>query len=308
MDTSLNLLLATDYSSASSAAERYALDLAGHLHARLSMLHVYRHPYHAISVNAEEFGHQRQDLHHAELKALQQHRNALLRTAGLSEKEMPGDCAVREGHIGKAVNEEAVHTEAALVITGTHAAHGLKEFIFGTHTWEIMKEAAVPVLAIPSGADFRGMKKILFATGYRDGELRALRFIAQFAHYFGATVDVLHISSGGLPKTEDLQCFEEFREKVRLQVPYAGVEVRLIHDDDAFSGLNHYCSHLHPDLVVMTPEKPFFAERVLIPGTSLTRKMSFHTQVPLMAVPDFSTPEHVQYKNLLRLFSPALPE
>ena len=41
----------------------------------------------------------------------------------------------------------------------------------------------------------------------------------------------------------------------------------------------------------MSPERPFFLERVFSPSVSFTKKMSFHTHIPLLSIPDYYNPD-----------------
>ena len=87
--------------------------------------------------------------------------------------------------------------------------------------------------------------------------------------------------------------FGKFRTEVQDKVSYNKLSLRLVNYNDIVEGLSNYCESSKTDWLVMSPSKPFFFEKIFTPKKSITKEMTFHTHIPLLAVPDFYIPENV---------------
>ena len=299
MDTKFKVLLATDYSEAVMNAERYAVQFAKLTNSTLTLLHVYKVPI-PKPVEATVFSEEASDFGKSELQRLIQHKDKLLNSLKIRPDELMVDCMVREGEAGKQIREVAKESDSNFIIVGTHGASGFRETMYGSHSWNVIKKSSIPVLAIPKDALFTGIKNIVFATEYREGEIPLINFIARFANTFDAKVTVLHVTNYVLSKTYEAKMFKKFREDIFGKVSYPKLSMRLIRNENIAEGINNYCLENKVDMVVMAPEKPFLLEKIFFPA-SMTKKMSFRTKIPLMAVPDFYNSEFSKFwKNYIQ--------
>jgi nucleotide-binding universal stress UspA family protein len=208
---------------------------------------------------------------------------------------------VREGSAENQIRKEAKESDVDFIVVGTHGASGFRDVLFGGHTWSVIKKSSVPVLVIPKDALFRGVKNIVFGTEYREGEIPVLNFLAEFAKQFDAELTVLHVTNYILSKAFEKEMFEKFKRDIKGKVSYEKLRMRLIKNDDLIEGLNQFCQNEKTDLLVMSPEKQVLFEKLFMLSASRTRKMSFHSSVPLMTIPDFYNPEHAGFWKMFEI-------
>jgi len=294
MKANYKILLATDYSEAVMNAERYAVQLAKSTQSVLSLMHVYQVPF---STPTDPIGFEQtlDQIYRAEQNRLEMHRSQLFKSLNISENEISSECIIREGSAGEQIRQEARNSNCDFIVVGTHGVSGFREVFFGSHAWDVIKKSSVPVLAIPKDALFTGIKHIVFGTEYREGELPVINFLTQLAKQFDATLTVFHVTNFVLSKKFEKEMFEKFRNDINRKVTYDKLHVRMIKSDDLLEGIENFCEKEKADLLVMSPEKQLLFERIFMPSASMTRRMSFHTHVPLLSIPDFYHPEYAAF-------------
>jgi len=281
MEKDFRIVLATDYSESVMNAERYAVQLCRDMGFKLTMLHV------------EEDSRAKTGIEKLRgLERLEDRRERIFHTLGIGPGKVNCECVLRQGNITAEVLNEAKETDADFVFVGTHGSRGLRDLFFGSHTWDVIKRADVPVLAIPEEALYTGIKNIVFATEYREGEIPVINLLVQMARSFGASIIVLHVTNFVLSKQFEKEMFEKFRNEIMEKINYPKLEVRLIKSDDLVNGLDHYCLEKEVDWLVMSPEKPQLLGRLFNRGISATRRMMVHSHLPLLTIPDFYNPEN----------------
>lgn len=290
MGKQLKIFLATDYSEAVINAERYAIQFAKNTNSFLTILHVYDIPFN-FPVERSEYAKATEELRKHELQKLNQHYEKLLGLLNIKLNELNYECIVLEGTVGKQIRKESEQLHMDIVIMGTHGASGFRKFFLGSHTWDVIKKSKIPVLAIPIDALLTDIKNIVFATEYREGEIPGIYFLTKLAKQFNAELTVLHITNCAYSKEFETLLFEKFRTAVKSKVAYDKLSLRLVQYNDIIEGLNDFCSVSKTDWLVMSHAKSFLLENIFSPIKSTTKEMSFHTHIPLLAVPDFYVPE-----------------
>jgi len=294
------LLMATDYSIAVMNAEHYAVQLAKNEGFFLRFMHVFQPP---IADQVGSFDAAKIDTAPAldELRKLKIHVSKLMQSMGVKPGEVNYECMVREGGVAQQIIDEAKESFPDFIVMGTHGESGFREFILGSHTWKVIKKAGIPVLALPKDAYYCGFKKIVYATEYREGELPVINFITQFASRFRADVTVLHITANMFSEEFEKKISSDFMHEVKDRINYPRLEMRVLHATDIINGIEDFNARQGTDLLVMTHEKPYFLEKIFTPNSALTKKMSLHTHVPLLVVPDYYNPDFAWFWKLFAL-------
>ncbi len=286
MNQHLNVFLATDYSEAVMNAERYAFGFAKETQSSLTVLHVYELPF-SLPLELEERVKALERLKKYETQKLKTHCDMILRSLNIKIQDIKLEYIALKGSIGKEIRKEAEHSHPDLIITGTHGTSNSLSLFQKSHTWDIIKKSNVPILAIPQNALFKNIKKIVFATEYREGEIPGIQSIVKMAARFGAKLVVVHISNHMLEKEFELMVYQRFNSDVRDKVSYENLSFRIVYADDIVKGLNDYCFSSSADWIAMSHAQPFFFETMLIPEKSITKEMSLKTHIPLLCIPDF---------------------
>ena len=174
-------------------------------------------------------------------------------------------------NINKVCKEEAVD----LIVMGTKGATGLKETFLGSTTGSVMSNTTVPVLGIPAEAEFRAVRNIGFTTQYKDKDNDAIREAIIIAKKYDARIHCLYIKSN-----EDPIDIEERIAEWKMFYKEDNIEFHNFIDDDKEQAILEFIEDHFIDLLIMRTHKRGFFEGLF--HRSLTKKMAYHTNVPLL--------------------------
>ncbi|HTF04966.1 MAG TPA: universal stress protein [Bacteroidia bacterium] len=279
------ILLATDYSEAAMSAERYAVQLALRTDSALVLLHVWSRPV-MYPADAVSFAVEADVRERDEMRKLEMYRERLLHAFNVNEGQVNCTCVTREGiNVGKQIREAAKELQADFIVAGTHGASGFRETFLGTHAWDVIRKTDIPVFAIPRDTVFSGINRIVFGTSYREEEFSVLNFLTRFAERFNAKLTILHVTNFVLTEKFENEMFQKFRDEIKTRFEYRDVDTHLLESDSVEHGLKTYCAENKTDILAMSIPQSSFFEKFFLPGLSMTKKMSLHTQIPLLVVP-----------------------
>ncbi len=189
------LLVATDFSAASQAACRTAIDTCLALRASLVILHVFRPP---------EAGDQAPDGQAPDSKALYDSCQASLEELRSQAVQAGVQCEAILGR-GKptaTILETISAKKIDLAIMGTSALHGLERIVFDSTTEAVLRKAPCPVLtvgphAMSSEKALQSVGPVIFATDFHFTTIHAMRFAACFSQLTASPLHCLHV----MPRT-----------------------------------------------------------------------------------------------------------
>lgn len=279
------LLVATDYSQAANIAEMYAFQMAESTGFEITSLHVYDAE---LTTPLKIFnGKPDQSVLDTEREKLKKHTQGILKTIHLSDAQIEPQFAIRHGNAGKEILKEIEENEYDFVIVGTHGVSGIRDFFAGSNAWMVIRDSNIPVLAIPSEGVFNPIKQIAFATEYRDGEIPAVNFVKKVANKIQSDLKVIHIRNPFIDSNIEEKLYSEFSQSMNKLMGPNAPEIVVWENEDVARGLNEFCTKENAEWLVMSPEIPTLLEKIFVPGMSMTKRMSFLTSIPLLAIPDY---------------------
>lgn len=167
-----------------------------------------------------------------------------------------------------------------LVIMGTQGATGAKEILLGTNTVHLIKRAACPLIAVPSGFEYEIPKEILFPTDYEvDYQKEQLQQLLDIAENHISSIEVIHASTG-YELTEN-----QLNNKQTLDSIFAKT-AHLFHDlpsQGVINAINNFQMKKRMNFLVMIQNKHTFFERLFI--EPVIKKIGFHVNIPFMVIP-----------------------
>jgi nucleotide-binding universal stress UspA family protein len=193
-----NVLFATDYSPAASAAAPFAAEVAKRYGAKLYALHV-RTPV----VNPMTPPGTWPALEKAALAEDMQHTKELLDTfPGLQPEVL-----IKEGGLWSNLAAVLEESDVDLVVIGTRGRSGIAKFVLGSAAEEIFRQVPCPVLTVGPNTPAPGKKpgeitRILFATDFSPASNAAAPYAVSLAQECQAYLTLLHVI--GEPKPGDL--------------------------------------------------------------------------------------------------------
>lgn len=167
--------------------------------------------------------------------------------------------------------------KAMLICMGTRGATGV-EVILGSNTSAVIARAEVPVLVVPETAEFDVVKHIAFATNLNEADFSKLKQLASLASHFEANLEFIHFSLPG-QSFEDSNV-DEYAEKIRTEMDYANVTLKLVKAEDVDDGIADYIEQNDVDILIMLRRNRSFWQRLF--QRSHTRELALHSKVPLL--------------------------
>ncbi|HVO82658.1 MAG TPA: universal stress protein [Terriglobales bacterium] len=147
-------------------------------------------------------------------------------TAFLRTDPLPGvvhETVLEQGELWDVLSDLIRRHDIDLVVLGTHGRKGLKKLVLGSAAEQIFRLAPCPVLTVgPNAArptvQFENWKRILFATDFSAGSLKALPYALSMAEENNAQLMLLHtIPLVPVQQQEDVQ--EGARRRLEKLIP-----------------------------------------------------------------------------------------
>lgn len=265
-----NILFPTDFSETAKNAFQYALQLANETEARITVMAVYHLPINeAGRVQPDEIQHMLRDK-----------KQQILDKIDDFVQDAPEARLARKHRadyglfIAQEIADAARHEGFDLIVMGTKGTHNQLEKILGSVTTHTMMQASCPVLAVPQGAEFSDIENIAYATNFRPTDELAIGQLMEFAGRMSAAVHFVHINTAADSS--------ELEDQFDLQdYPFKFTEFSVINNPSIVEGIEEYVKRKHIDLLALYIPHRRLWERLF--HTSISKKMTFHTKIPLMS-------------------------
>ncbi len=170
-----------------------------------------------------------------------------------------------------------------VVVMGTKGDTDSRTKIYGSHTVLAMERIRnCPVLAVPAGAVYKGIKEIVFPTGYRTPyKRREFQYLVDIAKNTGAAIRVLHVLD------KDKQLDEDQLGKQNLLKDYfEGLEYsfHLAYDTEVQLALDSFIQRYNSDLVAFINKKHNFLTWML--SKPMVKNLTYYSTIPVLALHD----------------------
>ncbi len=269
------ILFPTDFSLNSSIALKYATGLCRLFNCELIILH-------ACHIGA--FAYQLLDEELNEEKVIETAKADLDKYCD-SNLSILNDIKVKRvieyGLAGDVISKFEKESEADLIVMGTKGMKGLDEFLIGSNTMSVINKVDSPVLAIPENSKLKTIKKIAFATDYRENEIDSLKFLIELAKKFEAEITILHVADFIVSAAFDDALFEIYKSDVKENITYEKVSFHVLKGISHSKALNDFIMGNKFDLLAISTRKKDLLTRIF--STSFTKKMLYHLEIPLLA-------------------------
>ncbi len=184
-----NILFATDFSPAASAAVPFAAELAKRYGAKLHALHVRPPVVDAMTPP----GTWRSMEEAAKIEDMQHEKDLANSFAGLQPEIL-----IKEGDLWSSLAAAIEERDVDLIIIGTRGRSGVAKFVLGSAAEEIFRQAPCPVLTVGPNTPAPGKRageisRILFATDFSQASNAAAPYAASLAQECQAHLTLLHV-------------------------------------------------------------------------------------------------------------------
>ena len=281
------MLIPTDFSPAANNAAHYAFKLGKGIKASLKLCYALMLP--VEGVMAQQVAWPLMDY-----ASLQKEGNEELSrlSAELHTKnggvpgaieQPPVHYSAEIGTLTEVVKQQVQQEKANLVVMGTSGSGALSRFFLGSSSRELMDNADFPILLVPPGAEFKGMKKIAFATDLSEGDITLIHALSLFARPFNAEILIVHVTPAGFDSDVHQDQIDTFLNEVTCKVNYPKIYYRQVKAMGVDEGLDWLSEHVAIDLLAMVYRRHHFMQRIF--EGSRTKKMAAHLKLPLLVFP-----------------------
>jgi nucleotide-binding universal stress UspA family protein len=282
------MLIPTDFSPAANNAAHYAFKLGKGIKASLKLCYAIMLPVEAAMgqqvawplmdySSLQKEGNENLSALAVELQT----KNAPLVAA--ANEQPPVRYAAEIGSLREVVKQQLKKEKANLVVMGTSGAGALSRFFLGSSSRELMDHADFPILLVPPGAEYQGIKKIAFATDLSEGDLTLIHSLSVFARPFNAEILIVHVTPAGFNSDVHQDKIDAFLNEVTCKVNYPKIYYRHVKDMGVDEGLSWLTQHVAIDLLAMVHRRHHFMQRIF--EGSRTKKMAGHLKLPLLVFP-----------------------
>ena len=194
-------------------------------------------------------------------------------------------CYNEAGTASDVVNAVIAKKKIDLVVMGTHSSNGLSSFLLGNHSRMMIDSISKPLLLVPAQAPYARVKKIAFATDFKNPE-KELEFIYDLiplAKSLKAEILLTHIYDEKDQSPEFNKWIKEFLLGVSDKADFPYISYRLVKNDHTEKGLDWLCEHGQVDMLAMVHRPHNFFDNLL--KGSYTQKIAAHIPIPLLVFP-----------------------
>jgi nucleotide-binding universal stress UspA family protein len=189
------------------------------------------------------------------------------------------------GTVTDVVEHITANRQIDLVVMGTHASDSLSTFLLGDHSKKMIDSAIQPLLLIPPEAAFAPIKKIAFATDFKqlDVDMAAIYTLIPMVRALNAEILLTNVYDEKNHSHEFQRLINRFLLELSNKADYPHIYYRLIKNSRTETGLDWLCEHGHVDILAMVHHSHNFFYNILT--GSYTKKMAGHIPIPLLVFP-----------------------
>jgi len=268
------IVVPTDFSEPANKALAYAIELATKANASIHILHVNQVAMVDATMPAETYQVFVKEIEQATEQAFKELSETIL-----VQTKIEYTLKSLYGFVAEEICDYANELEADLIIMGTTGASGAAEILIGSNAASTVTKSGVPVLVVPKELSFSNYQRIVYATDYNEPEFPALMRLIYFAELFDCRLDVIHVKSEA---DRYFNATNNFFNKNKENISYPNIHYIELEKGDVVQSINKYVDEVSADLLVMAKHNRNFFDRLF--HRSLSKKMAFHTKIPLLVL------------------------
>lgn len=272
------IIIATDFSPVALNATNYGVDMALAINASVLLVHVFQVPVSynnnmdvplpIIDVNQIE------EINREKIQTL---KEQLLH---ITSNKLQVDTEVRMGMLTDELEEISGKIKPFAIVMGNKGGGAVERLLVGSSALSAIKNITTPVVIVPSGATFNGIKKIGFACDLKKiEEATPVDYLKEWATTFDARLDILNVD-------HNKDSFSpEVKEKTSfLQSLLGDVKTGFffINNENVEDGINEFAESNNVDLLLVVPRKHNLFERLF--QKSHSSDLVFHSRIPILSI------------------------
>lgn len=274
------IILPTDFSPVATNAMNYAVDMAMELKASLLLLHVYQVPVSYNNNTDEVAPFPVVDIN--ELEEVNKERLASLKED--IERITSGEIKVfTQVKMGVLINELETLCETVkpfAVIMGNKGAGLIERLLIGSSALSAIRHLNWPVLIVPPGATFKGLKKIGYACDFKKlSDTIPVDVLTEWTKNFSAELDILNVDFNIDSADKKIR---EQEEIIRSLLGELSPKFFFINNQEIEKSIHRFAETNNIDLLIVVPRKHNLLESLF--QKSHSKELVFHSHIPILSV------------------------
>jgi nucleotide-binding universal stress UspA family protein len=188
----------------------------------------------------------------------------------------------REGSFQEELAKQLREGVFKMIVIGARSDCAIEHIFTGSHTAKVIEAANCPVLVVPPKTGLDQLDKVVFATDFEPGDLKAVRYLEGLSHTLGFRIEIVHIVANDEKDRaliEKGMAFETqliaFKSPIISSKEFRGKEV--------VRCLNRISKQTRADMLAMTHHHYSFFKKLF--SESTTKKELAHQKIPLLVFP-----------------------
>ncbi len=266
------ILIPVDFSDYSKKAFETAITLADKFNSEIILFHAIEPPYNFASSVDDILSKMTKNAKSQLDEWIQEQLNG---------RKINVKSIIEKGMTISSILETIRSADIDLVVMGSKGETGFAKILFGSVATDVMLHSPVPVLTIPPDYNTFELKKVLFATDFREHDLHSLRKVVSFADHFSAETEVLHIrhDENDFDSTLKESGFEELAKK---ETGSKSLSFNSYLHENTLNGISEYLDKNPASLVVLTRYKKSVISKLM--GKKHTDKIAGYVNVPVLVM------------------------
>ena len=270
------IVVPTDFSASATSAMNYAVEMAKDIGAAIHLYHVYQVPV-AVSdvpvviVSVEELKKNAEE-------QLDYLKKGLAHIT--SDKPVTVTTEATMGNTVDELEELCKRLHPFMVVMGSRGSTGMERILFGSTTLTAIKHLTCPVIVVPPGSNYKGIKKVGFACDFRKViETTPTHYIEELVRLFGASLHVLNVDYENKhfkPETPEESLY------LHTLLKDLNPQYHFIEEKDIEDGINKFAEENNLDLVITIPKKHKLLDGLF--RKSSTRQLVFESHIPVLCI------------------------
>jgi len=168
-----------------------------------------------------------------------------------------------------------------LVVMGTKGSSDSLDKLVGSNTFNFIKDAICPVLAIPPEATFSGINHVTYASDFESEEIIFLQQLFNFAEPFQAKVAIINILTG---YELNILSDEQVIKVIINYFPQVNHTIIQIKDKNIPEGIHKFMNENKSDILAIAMHQRNYME--ILFHNNIAKNLIYHISLPLLALPE----------------------
>ena len=267
-----NILVPTDFSTASRNAINYAVSLAQVFNAELTLINAIAPP---IIVDDSLLA----PVMITQAEIIEDHKTSMEKEIeDLSKKIAKINGFVEEGYALDIIPKWIKEKQVGLTVMGMKGK-GKSNSVFGSTTTALIQRSSFPILIIPETASFKPIDYITFASDFNTTiEIDRYTALLEIAERFDSLINIINVQKGSsLSQKKAIG-----KMKADLAFWKQKHQFHIINGSRVEEGINQFIETNPTDILTMVAHKHSLFQRLF--GKVHTKIMSYQTEIPLLVL------------------------